>query len=77
MEDWHARNKVSHYYPHPKDKTFAGTIDQLMGHVCKECFLAFKEFEFQWEENKIMAEMHQQDEYERWKEEGCQNCDRH
>ena len=70
MNDWRARDKVFHYYPHAKEGTFGGTLQQLIGKVCKECFLAFMEYEFLWEEDKICAEIFS------YQEEGCQNCDR-
>lgn len=76
MNDDFSRYKVMHVYSYPTKAAFLGTAQDLIGKVCKECFLAFMEFEFLWEENKILAVIEQDAQYEAWKQEGCQNCDR-
>lgn len=76
MNDDLSRYRAMNAYKYRKTDNFIGTAKDLIGEVCKECFLAFKEFEFHWEENKILAEIEVQNEYERWKDEGCNNCER-
>lgn len=64
-------------YPKRIKGTFWGDAEELVGKCCLECFLDMKKFEFEWETEKLIAQMEYDSAYERSKEEKCCGCDRY